>query len=68
MKTTKYEYVEKRTKRVVVVHDVPVAQKLEVGVGFSMQTARELEKIVDYALAAKLPRVEVWFPTKKKAA
>ena len=65
MKKTKFEYVQKRTKRVVVAHDVPVMGVMSDGSEvFSTATALFLDKILDSALALKLPRVELWFVPK----
>ena len=71
MKTTKVEYVQKGTKNVVVVHDVPVAHVLTDGSDtFSFETASRLDQLLDYGLASGLKRVELWFPkvTKSKKA
>ena len=63
---TKFEYVQKRSKR-VVVHDVPVERVLSDGsMGFSMATTIYLDKLIDEALAFSLPRVELWFKTKAR--
>ena len=65
MKTTKFEYVQKRTKRVVVIHDVPVKRVLEDGQNlFSSATALRLDKLLDDALAVSSQRVELWFSLK----
>ena len=65
MKTTKFEYVQKRTKRVVIVHDVPVMDVMSDGSEvFSTATALSLDKMLNSALALKSPRVELWFVPK----
>ena len=65
MNKTVFEYVHKRTKRVVVVHDVPVERVLgDSSVAFTFETAERLDKMLDSALALKLPRVELWFVPK----
>ncbi len=65
---TKFEYVQKRSKRVVVVHDVPVERVLSDGsMGFSMATTIYLDKLIDEALAFSLPRVELWFKAKARS-
>jgi hypothetical protein len=65
MKKTIFEYVQKRTKRVVVVHDVPVERVLSDGsAGFTFETAERLDQMLKMALALKNPRVELWFVPK----
>ena len=65
MKKTVFEYVQKRTKRVVVVHDVPVGCVLSDGsAGFTFETAERLDQMLKIALALKNPRVELWFVPK----
>ena len=60
-----FEYVQKRTKRVVVVHDVPVERVLSDGsAGFTFETAERLDRLLKMALALKNPRVELWFVPK----
>ena len=65
MKKTVFEYAQKRTKRVVVVHDVPVERVLSDGsAGFTFETAGRLDQMLKIALALKNPRVELWFVPK----
>ena len=65
MKKTVFEYAQKRTKRVVVVHDVSVERVLSDGsAGFTFETAERLDQMLKIALALKNPRVELWFVPK----
>lgn len=65
MKKTVFEYAQKRTKCVVVVHDVPVERVLSDGsAGFTFETAERLDQMLKIALALKNPRVELWFVPK----
>ncbi len=69
MQTTVFEHVQKRSKRVVVVHDVPVARYLSDGsAGFSMDISLRLEKLVKDALLLDSQRVELWFNSKSRAS
>ena len=72
MKTTKYEYVQKRTKRVVVIHNVPVQSVIDGVEMISTDVGFRLEKLLSDALTLGLERVELWFSLKdvksKKAA
>ena len=65
VKKTIFEYVHKRTKRVVGVHEVPVERILSDGsAGFTFETAERLDQMLKMALALKNPRVELWFVPK----
>ena len=72
MKTTRYEYVQKRTKRVVVIHNVPVQSVIDGVEMISTDVGFRLEKLLNDALRLGLERVELWFSLKdvkpKKAA
>lgn len=65
MRTTRMEFIEKRTKRVVVVYDVPVKGVLSNGdETLDMNVAKRVEEIVDAARRAKLPHVEARYVPK----
>ena len=72
MKTTRYEDVQKRTKRVVVIHNVPVQSVIDGVEMISTDVGFRLEKLLNDALRLGLERVELWFSLKdvkpKKAA
>ena len=72
MKTTRYEDVQKRTKRVVVIHNVPVQSVIDGVEMISTDVGFRLEKLLSDALTLGLERVELWFSLKevksKKAA
>ena len=72
MKVTSYEYVQKRTKRVVVIHNVPVQSVIDGVEMISTEVGFRLEKLLKEALTLGLERVELWFSAKetksKKAA
>ena len=65
MSETSLTFTEKRTKRVVIVHGVPVARVLKDGAnGLTMEVAGRVEEIVKAARRAKLPYLETRFAPK----
>ena len=67
MRTTTFNHTQKGTKRTVIIYDVPVNQVLPDGTELlAMPIAKQVEKMLNLALAIGVPRVELWFAEKPK--
>ncbi len=69
MQTKTFTHTQKRSKRVVVIYDVPISRTLPDGTELlSMPIAEQVDSLLNRALALGMPRVELWFIVKTKSS
>ena len=69
MLTKTFTHTQKRTKRTVIIHNVPIKRVLADGTELlSTPTALRLDELLNHALKAGSSRVELWFAEKPKTS